>query len=480
MKDVVIVGSGYGGSILAGRLAAAGLSVLLLERGPRLSLGDLRQSDDLKYLQSTIDLVVSSSNVSFRTGNMLGGASIPMDGAHFRVPSVVFEAKDPSGRRIWPASYDRQAMTPYYERAEAMLKVRQFAWNEVSKAGGLFAQLLARAGASSERARLNYADCLQCGYCAQGCIYDKKVNMLQTYLPLAEASGAEVRTSTRALTVEPITGGYRVNAETNGEATTAEGKRVVVACGGLHSPALLLRSAKALPRLSEHVGRHFNMNGEHAFIGVLPEGYAGADDYYCYMGSDNACVMSFHWLESDGFTLHPGGGIEPSIFSASLSATSHPFLPKKAWGLEYKRFVETVYPHRVIAFSALGLDAGFQRVVINRKGEPDVESEDRTASDAYMDRVEKVVADVGSQSGVAIVPAVPRKLAGTTAAHLLSACRMAERIEDGVVAPDGQVFGYENLYVVDASVMPSAIAVNPSLTISALAERIAEGILAKG
>ena len=108
--DVVIIGSGYGGSITAARLAEAGMSVVVLERGPRMTAAQLRQSDDLKYLQSVIELVVTSTNIGFRTGAMVGGASVPMDGAHFRIPARSYEATDAAGRRYWPAVYDKASM----------------------------------------------------------------------------------------------------------------------------------------------------------------------------------------------------------------------------------------------------------------------------------------------------------------------------------------------------------------------------------
>ncbi|MCZ7684032.1 MAG: GMC family oxidoreductase N-terminal domain-containing protein [Sandaracinaceae bacterium] len=191
--DAVIIGSGYGGSIPALRMAEAGMSVLVLERGPRRATSDLRQSDDPRYITQIVDLVVSSGNVGFRTGTMVGGASIPMDGAHFRMPEASFQATDSTGRRYWPDGYSRASMDPYYDRAEAMLRVRQFAWSEIPKAGGLFAKLLDNAGASCERARMNYTDCVHCGFCAQGCTFDKKMTLLHTYIPAAETAGAEFR-----------------------------------------------------------------------------------------------------------------------------------------------------------------------------------------------------------------------------------------------------------------------------------------------
>ncbi len=480
MADAVIIGSGYGGAICAARLAQAGMSVVVLERGPRMTSADMRQSDDLHYLQQIVELVVTSQNIGFRTGTMVGGASIPMDGAHFRVPAKSYEVTDANGRRYWPASYDALVMEPYFEVAEAVLKVRQFGWHEISKCGGLFAKMLDDVGASCERARMNYTDCLHCGFCSQGCIYDKRMSMPLTYLPLAEAAGAEIRAGAMVDHLEPSGTGYQVFYEQDGEAAQIDGDRVIVAGGGIHSPALLLRSGSHLPNLSAHVGENFNTNGEHAFIGILPPEFADLDSYYCFKSMDNAGMMTFHWFEEEDFTLHPGGGLEPSLFAAAIAGSGHPLLPSKAWGLEYKRFVESVYPHRVIAFSSLGLADGHRAVGLKDDGTPDMEERDRTAADAYLDRLESIVLSVGEQTGIALVPSVPRKLAGTTSAHLLSTCRMAESSDDGVVDPDCQVFGYDNLYVCDASAIPYALGVNPALIISAMAERAAEGIIAKG
>ncbi|MBT3224277.1 MAG: hypothetical protein HN348_34850, partial [Proteobacteria bacterium] len=144
------------------------------------------------------------------------------------------------------------------------------------------------------------------------------------------------------------------------------------------------------------------------------------------------------------------------------------------------RFVESVYPHRLIAFSSLGLADGHRAVTIRGDGTPNFEERDRKATDAYLDRLEVLMADVAQTTGITLIPAVPRKTAGTTSAHLLCACRMAESVDDGVVDENGQVFNYENLYLCDASAVPYSLAVNPALTISAIAERVAAGIISKG
>jgi choline dehydrogenase-like flavoprotein len=480
--DVVIIGSGYGGSIPAARLAAAGMKVVVLERGPRYTKSDFRQSDDPRYIQTIVDVVVSSSNIAFRTGKLVGGASIPMDGAHFRMPQKSFGAKDAAGRPYWPDGFSRAALDPYYQKAETMLHVRQVAWNEISRAGGMFGKMLAAAGASCERARMNYADCVSCGFCAQGCKFDKKWNLPLTYIPMAETSGAEFRAGAEVDHIEPLgsTGGYAVYYQRDGMPQQIVGKRLFVAAGGIHTAGLLLRSKSYLPNLSAQVGKNFNNNGEHAFVGFLPPEFDDLTKYATYKGMDNAGLMSFHWYESNGFTLHPGGGFEPSIFAGSYAAANHPVLPTRSWGLELKRFVEKVYPHRLIGFSALGLADSHRSVVVGSDGKPDLKENDRTTYDAYLDRLESTVIQMGAQSGVTLVPAYPRSQAGMTSAHLLSACRMGTSADNGVVDANHQVFGYENLYICDASSVPYALGVNPALTISALAERCAEKVIAKG
>jgi choline dehydrogenase-like flavoprotein len=478
--DAVIIGSGYGGSIPAARLAQAGMKVVVLERGKRLGASDFKQSDDLKYIQSVVDVVISSSNVAFRTGKLVGGASIPMDGAHFRIPKIGFETKEKNGRPYWPNGYSRAEMNPYYDRAEPMLKVRQWSWNEISRAGGMFAKMLDTVGASCERARMNYTDCLHCGFCAQGCTFDKKWNLLHGYIPLAEQNSAEFRPLSNVDHIEPMGTGYVVYYSNNGENKSIFGQRVFVAGGGIHTPALLLRSKAWLPKLSRHVGENFNNNGEHAFVGFLSPEFDDLSKYHCFKGSDNAGLMTFHWYESEGFTLHPGGGFEPSLFTGDYSAPNHPILPKRSWGMEYKRFVESVYPHRTIGFSTLGLADGHRAVTVGSDGTVDLEERDRVGYDAYLDRLESIVIEVGKRAGVTLVPAYPRAQAGQTSAHLLSACRMADTADNGVVDSNGQVFGYPNLYICDASAIPYAIGVNPALNISALAERVAEGVVRRG
>lgn len=402
------------------------------------------------------------------------------DGAHYRIPTLSMEAKDENGKRYWPAVYTRAELDPYYETVEKMLKVRQLAWTEISKAGGYLAKMLDSVGATCELGRLNYTDCVGCGFCEQGCLFNKKMTPLHTYLPLAEANGAEVRAESPVDHIEPSGTGYVVHYSQGGEAKQIWGQRVFIVAGGIYSAVLLLKSKPWLPNLSEHVGKNLTTNGQEMYIGILPPEFEGVQDYHCYKGQSNAGLMCYEYMESDGFTLHANGGLDPGVFASALERADDKLFPKRSWGLDYKRFAEQAYPSRVISYVSLGLCDGWRQVVLNADGKPDILELDRTKYDAYLDRVEKVVADLDAKTGVSTLPSFPRRRTGTTAAHLLSSCRIAEDPADGVVNPDGQVFGYENLYVCDASALPHSIAVNPALTIAALAERTSQYVIVKG
>ena len=114
--DVCIVGSGYGGSILAYYLAKAGQRTVVLERGPRIATEDLQL--DLKPSE-LLDVYTYflGNGITVLAGTVVGGGSIVYSGASLRAPSFVFERRDGSGRRIWPRALTRRSLDPFYARA---------------------------------------------------------------------------------------------------------------------------------------------------------------------------------------------------------------------------------------------------------------------------------------------------------------------------------------------------------------------------
>src|SRR6476659_4851962 len=150
--DVCIVGSGFGGSISAYRLAelyrAAGQepSIMVLERGRRHQHTDFRQSTDLDNLASIYGLV-QGQGAQILVGDGVGGGSNLYLAASLRAPTETFERRDRApddgpARRLWPSQISRATLNPYYARAEVALRVQRPTWQQVAKSGGLWAKTL--------------------------------------------------------------------------------------------------------------------------------------------------------------------------------------------------------------------------------------------------------------------------------------------------------------------------------------------------
>jgi choline dehydrogenase-like flavoprotein len=163
--DVCIVGSGFGGSISAWRLAelyrAADVdpkNILVLERGPRFKHTDFKQSMYIGHLSNIYSLIQSTqgSGAQVVVANGVGGGSNLYLAASLRAPRETFERRDhhPDDgpeRRMWPDEISRKTLNPYYRRAERALRVQRPRWNQVSKSGGLWAATLNAAGYTCDR-----------------------------------------------------------------------------------------------------------------------------------------------------------------------------------------------------------------------------------------------------------------------------------------------------------------------------------------
>src|SRR3954466_16425907 len=288
--DVCIVGSGFGGSISAFRrwelYRAAGVdpkNVLVLERGARYKHTDFRQSMAIGNLARVYNLIQSSggagsliapgpSGVQVVTANAVGGGANLYLAASLRSPQETFErrdhrADDGEDRRMWPKEISRRTLDPYYARAEAGLRVRRPAWNQVSKSGGLWAATLNAAGHTCDRVPLAIDPhrCVDAKWCHTGCIFGAKNTVNTNYLASAEAAGVRVRPNRQAESIRrSTTASYRYvvtasvmdnegpspSRQPPGQSEEIECKVLIVAAGAMASPPLLMRSRAALPSLS--------------------------------------------------------------------------------------------------------------------------------------------------------------------------------------------------------------------------------------
>jgi choline dehydrogenase-like flavoprotein len=529
--DVCIVGSGFGGSITAWRLAelyrAAGAdakNVLVLERGRRYSHTDFKQSMSIDHLSNVYNLIQSSqgSGGQMVVANGVGGGSNLYLAASLRSPREIFERRDRHpddgpDRRMWPAAISRAALNPYYARAERALRVRQPSWNEVSKSGGLWAATLDRAGHTCDRVPLaiDFGRCVDAKWCHTGCVFGAKNTLNTNYLHAAESAGVRIRPNRQVESVRrSSTDGYRyvVTAtpmDNDGEHPTRqpvqappeeiECRVLIMAAGAMGTPPILMRSVQngELASLSPRLGKHLGVNGDHV---------AGAEydprkvrellrlpGYGEFFKGKPITTMTYDWYAgrpghaNDGrrFTLQ-------EIFLSSLTNFLYddgrePAGDPSWWGVQKKRGVAAWSDRiEILAMVEDTHDGEFYAVPPNGGGAErpnagpvtiglfsySMSEQSLAVREAANDAIRSVVERRGLGRMLALT-----ETRGAYCAHPLGGARMGESKELGVVDHLCQAFDNEGLYCIDSSAIPTSLGVNPSLTIAAVAERAAEGLV---
>ena len=524
--DVVIVGSGFGGSITAWRLAelyrAAGVdpkSIVVLERGQRYGHTDFRQSMDIDHL-SDVYLLIQGQGAQMLTANAVGGGSNLYLAASVRSPRETFERRDHrpgdgSDRRMWPRAISRSSLDPYYARAELGLRVRRPTWDEVSKSGGLWAATLSDAGYTCDRVPLAISEerCVNAKWCHTGCIFGAKNSLITNYLWAAENAGVQVRPNLEVgmisqtgarpyryvVTADVMdNGGSNPTRASTGQQVQLQCKVLVLAAGAMGTTPLLLRSRPQLPALSSQVGQNLGVNGDHvAALEFDPQkvrsvlGLPGYDEFY---KGKPITTMSYDWWLGRSSHAYDGTRFNlQEIFLSTLtnflydSGRTTPGGPSW-WGLQKKQAV--AHWNKRIELLAMVEDTNDGTYL----APPPSGAADRPdagpialgtfnyamseQSVAVREAANEAIRQVGTRHGLArFMPLTETK--GVYCAHPLGGCRMADSPDLGAVDDTGAVYGYEGLYCIDGSIVPTSLGVNPSLTISALTERCAERLVAR-
>jgi long-chain-alcohol oxidase len=480
--DVVVVGSGAGGGVVAGELAAAGKSVIVLERGGYFNEADFTQREaemtgrlyDAGGLRTTDDL-----GLILLQGSCLGGGTVVNYTTSFHTPDSV--------REQWARQHGLAHFTAR-EHGDALDAVaRRIHVNTDHCAPSGRDRVLIR---GLERLSWHHGllprdvrGCSQaddCGYCGMGCRRSAKQSTLLTYVQDAFDRGARIvaRCEARRVIVERgrATG---VAARVNGAALTVRARAVVVACGSIHSPALLRRSGLSAPAL----GRHLALHPATAVFGLMDE------DVRPWTGTVQA-----HY--SDQFADLDGGygfKFETAPMHPSLAALGFPW-ESAAGHRELMRRLP-----RVTFVGVLLRDRDGGRVAVDAEGAPVVRYRLSRYDLAHLRRGISAAAELLEAAGAReIWPAHARHVAyrpgpgahtrwlGELDAaglgpnqlllvsfHQMASCRMGARPATSVVNSDNQVHGVPRLYVADASVFPTASGVNPMLTIMGIAHRAA-------
>jgi cholesterol oxidase len=507
--DFVIVGSGFGGSVSALRLAEKGYSVLVVEEGRRWRAQDfpssnwnLRKSLWLPRLGwHGIQRLDWLGDVLVLGGAGVGGGSLVYANTLIVPPADAFAQSWPGGAGM------RERLAPHYETARRMLgatappatwpaeehlrayarsigREAQFSQPEVAVLfGAEGGQKVADpyfGGQGPPR-----ATCRLCGGCMVGCRYDAKNTLDRNYLFLAERLGACVLPDTRATLIEPDgQGGYFVltrRSWRSGQNARLRAQNVILAAGALGSVDLLLacRERGSLPNLSTALGKYTRTNSE-IICGARSrtarvdhsQGIAIASDLQADAQTHLQIVR--YPAGSDlmgllGTLAVEGGGRIPRALRWLGRCMRHPIdLLRNSIPIGWAK-------RTVVVLAMQSRDSALmlvrkRRWLLGRSlrtrralGAPPIPTYSPLANQAA-----KFVAD--RMDGFAL-NAVNEVLLGVPiTAHILGGARMAETPEQGVVGPDCRVFGHPGLWVVDGATIPTNLGANPSLTITAVAE----------
>ncbi|MFF4837162.1 GMC family oxidoreductase N-terminal domain-containing protein [Streptomyces sp. NPDC001315] len=528
--DVVVVGSGFGGSVTALRLTEKGYRVGVLEAGRRFTRESLpKNSWDLKnYLWAPklgmygIQRIHLLGNVMVLAGAGVGGGSLNYANTLYVPPKPFFD--DPQWRDItdW-----REELEPYYDQARRMLGVRlnpTMTPSDVhlkaaaqrmgvgdtfhmAPVGVFFGDGQDAGGEAKAKPGEQVADpyfggagparkaCTECGECMTGCRHGAKNTLNENYLHLAEKAGAVVHPMTTVVSVtDDSRGGYAVatlptDRKKKGDGRTFTARRVVLAAGTYGTQTLLhrMKAGRQLPYISEKLGELTRTNSE-ALVGAQT-------DNRRYRRATGEPKVDFTRGVAITSSVHPDENthIEPVRYgkgSNSMGGLSILQVPYAEGSSRIAAWLANAARHPMLVLRSLSNRRWSERTIIGlvmqsldnslttylkpdgvgkglltaRQGHGAPNPRQiRAASEAASAIAAEINGFAGSNVG---------ELMGTPlTAHFLGGCPIGATRETGVIDPYHRLHGHPGISVVDGAAVSANLGVNPSLTITAQAER---------
>jgi cholesterol oxidase len=514
--DWIVGGSGFGGSVSALRLAEKGYSIAVLECGKRFGDDDFPNStgDGRRYLWAPrmgmkgIFRLSIFKDIAVVSGSGVGGGSLGYANTLYVPPSPFFEDPQWADLESWEAR-----LAPHYETAQRMLGV--VVHDKDDPADQLLRELGEELGVADTYRKTPigvYLDnpgktvpdpffegegpertgCMQCGRCMVGCPHGAKNTLVKNYLWLAEHRGVEVEAERTVTDIRPLgpadgSEGYAVTSERGRRRRTLKARGVVVAAGPLGTNKLLQRCrlGGSLPRISPRLGELVRTNSE-SILGVrVPKDYP--DDLTKRVAITSSIYPDPH-THIETVTYGEAGDSMSLLNTLLVGDGTRVTRPLKLLGqiLRHPRdFAKIMRPkgsssRTIILLVMQTLDNAIAlRPKLKRNGEvrlqteQDPEKPNPTFIPAANQAAEWLAERTG---GVATSSVTEAAFNIPTTAHILGGAVIGHGPEDGVVDSRQRVFGYENLMVCDGTAIPANVGVNPSLTITALAEHAMAGV----
>jgi choline dehydrogenase-like flavoprotein len=474
--EVVVVGTGAGGAVVAKELAEKGFATVIIEEGAYYTRRDFngKAVECLERFYREKGRVVGIGNtiIPIPSGQLVGGSTAINTGTCWRTPEWVCD----HWVKEWKIpGLSRKELDPYFDRVEAILGVAPTSEKVLGGITEVFRRGCERLGYHHFPLIRNAPDCDGQGVCDFGCPTDARRSTNISYIPLTIRSGAELLTETRATRVL-LEGGKAVGIEILDRRTDRRylirSQAVVLACNALMTPCLLL--SQGIANRSGMVGKNLTIHPSVQVAGLfdtieiaphrhVPQGY---------------CVDTFHregiLLLHAGLSLDIGGVGIPFVgerFSEIMSGFNHTAWfgvmaedPPSGWvrplrGKPFifywlRRITQERLKRGVEILAEIFLEAGAREVYPLVRGFERIRNYDelerfrRTRFQPYDYRI------IGF--------------------HPLGTCRMGVDPRSSVVSPTHETYDIKNLFIADGSVIPTATAVNPQETIMAFATRCAE------
>lgn len=474
--DVVVVGTGAGGGPVAKELAERGLAVVVLEEGKHFGRKDLggrpTQMMANMYRSAGFTAALGNTVIPIPLGKTVGGTTTINSGTALRPPERVLAA--------WAARHGAdvtwRALEPYYARVEEIMGAGPSSAAALGKPAELLSRGADALGWSHHALARNAPGCDGQGLCCFGCPTEAKRSSNVSFIPAALRAGAQLFTSARVTRVRVDDGtATGVDVErADGATFTVRARAVVLSCGSLHTPALLLR--QGLANTSGQLGRNLTIHPATSGIALFDE------------------VVDGHVAVPQGYAVDEfaAEGIMMEGATAPLELTA---VALTSFGPGFMDAIGQYRNH--LSFGFMIADASSGRVRPGLNGEPLMTY---NLVDADVARLRRGMALLGrlffaagakemhaavhgferlrSMDDVERMAKAPLSARSfdLTAYHPLGTARIGVDPSTSVVAPTHETHDVLNLYIVDGSNVQGPLYVNPQLTIMALATRAAEHI----
>jgi cholesterol oxidase len=506
--DYIVIGSGFGGSVSAMRLAEKGYKVLVIEKGKRWKASDFPKSNwNLKkYLWIPFFRFFGFMRLSFfkevfiLSGVGVGGGSLVYANTHMTPPDAFFNNPVWAGMKKW-----KEVLAPFYATARYMLGSEKY--RKENAEDKILKEIAHEMGCGSSYGRVDYvgvylgdpaaeADpyfkglgplrkgCIECAGCMVGCRHNAKNTLDKNYLWFAEnVFNAAILAETETIKIETNDSGYRIHTQSSTDfwrkkKQIFECKGVVVSGGVLGTLDLLLKQKhiyKTLPKLSDRLGYNLLTNSE-MLSGVV------AADRKLNHGLAISSVFSPDEHTQIELCKFPDGSGALMRLAVMAAGSGNPLVRiSKMLGnivvrpLDFLRvvFQRNIARNSVVLLIMQSLPNAMQMKLRSGLFGSSLSFRNDTGNKvpSYIPVGQEVLYKYASK-----VKGVPQNaftevvFGMASTAHILGGCPMGNIADDGVVDDRFRVHGYNNFYILDGSVVPCNLGVNPSLTITALSE----------